>query len=213
MTSVHFTITSNLGLTLPPSHWTRARSLVGAKWQAIRIQFLQRTYICTAFYILIAWWSVQEAVLFADGIIKYSNILIAWWSVQEAVLFADGIIKYSNILIAWWSIQEAVLFADGIIKYSNILIAWWSVQEAVLFADGIIKYSNISCWWLIGTHNTVTIIRIHCQCKTAVWPQEVTEYQWLICIITWRRINCLKVCFYQNTNTFSNHNSKQPLLM
>ena len=144
MTSVHFTITSNLGLTLPPSHWTRARSLVGAKWQAIRIQFLQRTYICTAFY---------------------------------------------------------------------ILIAWWSVQEAVLFADGIIKYSNISCWWLIGTHNTVTIIRIHCQCKTAVWPQEVTEYQWLICIITWRRINCLKVCFYQNTNTFSNHNSKQPLLM
>jgi hypothetical protein len=81
-------------------------------------------------------------------------------------------------------------------------MAWWSVQEAVLFADGIIKYCNILCWWLIGTHNTATIIRIHCQCKTPVWPQEVTEYQWLKCSITWGRINSLKVCFYQNTNTF-----------
>jgi hypothetical protein len=109
MTGVHFTVTSKLGLTLPPTHWIGAGSLVGAKWWAIHIQFLQRTYICTAFY---------------------------------------------------------------------ILMAWWSVQEAVLFADGITKYSNISCWWFIGTHSPATIIRIHCQCKTPVWPQELTEYQW-----------------------------------
>lgn len=64
-TNIHFTITSRLGLTLPPTHWIRAGSLVGAKWRAIQLLLLPETYICTAFYILMTWWSVKEAVLFA----------------------------------------------------------------------------------------------------------------------------------------------------